>query len=106
MKRKNNALTSLMETRHLLSSSKNAERLLAALARARAQEKDGGTMKGKRLAAINIKALKKCELIPDISDWLANVGHSHLPFGPKTISPPLTVAKARMRAVKNRRGLP
>ena len=52
MKRKNNALASLMQTRHLLSSPKNAERLLAALARARAQEKGGGTMKGKRLAHI------------------------------------------------------
>ncbi len=59
MTRKSNALTSLMETSHLLSSSKNAERLLAALARARVQEKSGGTMKGKRLVAINIKALKK-----------------------------------------------
>lgn len=59
MKRTASKLSSLRDATHLLRSSKNAERLLAALARARTQEQDKGQIKVKRLAAASIKALKK-----------------------------------------------
>ncbi len=59
VKRTVSKLSSLRDATHLLRSSKNAERLLAALARARTQEKGKGQTKVKRLAAVSIKALKK-----------------------------------------------
>jgi hypothetical protein len=59
VKRTASKLSSLRDATHLLRSSKNAERLLAALARARTQEKGKGQTKVKRLAAISIEALKK-----------------------------------------------
>jgi hypothetical protein len=59
VKRTASKLSSLRDAIHLLRSSKNAERFLAALARARTQEQDKGQTKVKRLAAASIKALKK-----------------------------------------------
>ena len=52
-------LSSLMETAHLLRSSKNAERLLTALSRARAQESSKAKTKAKRLAPISMNDLNK-----------------------------------------------
>jgi antitoxin YefM len=52
-------LSSLMETAHLLRSSKNAERLLTALSRARAQESSKAKTKTKRLAPISLADLNK-----------------------------------------------
>jgi hypothetical protein len=59
VKRTVSKLSSLRDATHLLRSSKNAERLLAALARARTQENGKAQSKVKRLTAASIKALKK-----------------------------------------------